>query len=77
MAMQFSAGPTQGYAGAKRLQLAAFQGDLAASLRLEAAEMNRASKTADSLEAVRAFVENGRRSLSGADRYESHAASSW
>ncbi|HCE27698.1 MAG TPA: enoyl-CoA hydratase/isomerase family protein [Comamonadaceae bacterium] len=57
MAMQFSAGPTQGYAGAKRLQLAAFQGDLAASLRLEAAEMNRASKTADSLEAVRAFVE--------------------
>ena len=56
MAVQFSVGPTQGYAGAKRLQLAAFERDLATSLRLEAAEMNRASKTTDSLEAVRAFV---------------------
>ncbi|MPM68509.1 1,2-epoxyphenylacetyl-CoA isomerase [bioreactor metagenome] len=56
MAVQFSVGPTQGYAGAKRLQLAAFESDLATSLRLEAAEMNRASKTTDSLEAVHAFV---------------------
>ncbi|WZB72534.1 enoyl-CoA hydratase-related protein [Achromobacter xylosoxidans] len=37
MAVQFSVGPTQGYAGAKRLQLAAFESDLATSLRLEAA----------------------------------------
>ena len=49
MAVQFSVGPTQGYAGAKRLQLAAFESDLATSL-------NRASKTTDSLEAVHAFV---------------------
>ena len=57
MAVQFSVGPTQGYAGAKRLQLAAFESGLVTSLRLEAAEMNRASKTTDSLEAIRAFVE--------------------
>ncbi|WP_250637549.1 enoyl-CoA hydratase-related protein [Burkholderia multivorans] len=57
IAEQLSVGPTQGYAGAKRLQLAAFENDLATSLGLEAAEMNRASKTTDSQEAVRAFVE--------------------
>ena len=56
MTVQFSTGPTHGYAGAKRLQLAAFESGLVTSLRLEAAEMNRASKTTDSLEAVHAFV---------------------
>lgn len=56
-ARQFAEGPTQGFAAAKRLQLASSSSSLATQLGWERAHMARTSQSADTREAVRAFVE--------------------